>query len=77
MNRSLNARLASLEEQLQAAKGPELSPAMIAAYELTALCHMPKSDAETEAKARGWAEQIVAALMADEDPVTPHYRWPS
>ena len=73
MNRSLNARLAALEEKLKAAKGPELSPAMRTAYELTALCTMPPSDEATEANARSWAEQIVAALMADEDPVTPHY----
>ena len=73
MNRSLTARLSQLEKKLQSAKGPELSRAMRTMYELTALCQMPKSDAETEAKARGWAEQIVAALMADEDPVTPHY----
>jgi hypothetical protein len=73
MNRSLNARLDALEKKLQAAKGPELSPGMIAAYELSALCTMPKSDEATEANARSRAEHIVAALMADEDPVTPHY----
>jgi hypothetical protein len=65
-------RLRALEASLAAAKEEKIPAEEMVARQIIELCHLPEGHPD-EAKAKEAAAMIVAAIMAQENPATPHY----